>query len=57
MVEDVPECAGLRKSEPVKRGKTLDSSEIVRTNRVNRKALAMQFNAHKVGRFIRRVKQ
>ncbi len=56
MVEDVSECADLRKSESVRRGKTLGSSELVRTTRVNRKALAMQFNAHKVSRSVRKVK-
>ena len=48
MDENVPECTGLRKNESVMRGRTLHSSELVRTNRVNRKALIMQFNARNV---------
>ena len=56
MVEDVPECTGLRKSGSLRRGKTLGSSELVRTTRVNRKALAMQFNEHKVSLSVRRLK-
>ena len=53
MVEDVSECAGLRKSESVRRRKALGSSELISADRINPKALAMLFYEHKVTRFIR----